>query len=212
MKVFPKPIQDFPEQNNPTLSWRRPLIVGIGGTMRPGSSTERALHLALESAAGEGADVVAITGSALDMPMYAPHQLERSENARSFVDLVGRSDGLIIASPGYHGTVSGLIKNALDYIEDLSAGPRPYLQDRAVGSIACAAGWQATGMTLTTLRSVVHALRGWPTPMGAAINTRNPNSGIDDAARDQLRLVGQQVAGFAKVLLRTDSVDGAAVA
>ncbi len=37
--------------------------------------------------------------------------------------------------------------------------------------IACAGGWQATGSTLNTLRSIVHALRGWPTPMAATINS-----------------------------------------
>ncbi len=42
---------------------------------------------------------------------------------------------------------------------------------RSVGLIATAYGWQATGSTLATLRSIVHALRGWPTPLGAAINS-----------------------------------------
>ena len=113
-----------------------------------------------------------------------------------------RCQGVVIASPGYHGSISGLIKNALDYIEDLRTEPAPYLDGRAVGCIACAAGWQATGPTLAALRSVVHALRGWPTPMGVVVNTAEPvfeESGrcLDPIMDAQLALVGRQVIEFA---------------
>jgi len=111
---------------------------------------------------------------------------------------VARCQGLVIASPGYHGIVSGLVKNALDYVEDLRDSPQPYLENRAVGCIACAAGWQATGSTLVSLRSVVHALRGWPTPLGGAVNTAQPDSGLDAGARTQLQTIGRQVVRFAR--------------
>ena len=45
---------------------------------------------------------------------------------------------VVIASPGYHGTVSGLVKNSLDYLEVLREDDRPYLDGRAVGVIAVA--------------------------------------------------------------------------
>src|SRR3546814_2003634 len=51
---------------------------------------------------------------------------------------------------------------------------RVYFEGRAVGLIAVAAGWQATGTTLATLRSITHALRGWPTPMAVAVNSMMP--------------------------------------
>jgi FMN reductase len=41
------------------------------------------------------------------------------------VEAVRGADGIIIAAPGYHGTVSGLVKNALDYLEDLAATRGP---------------------------------------------------------------------------------------
>src|ERR1700753_2904251 len=81
------------------------------------------------------------------------------------------ADGIVLVSPGYHGSISGLVKNALDYAEDLRDAPRPYFSGRAVGSIAVASGYQAAVTTLGALRTVVHALRGWPTPMGGAINS-----------------------------------------
>jgi FMN reductase len=108
---------------------------------------------------------------------------------------------VIISSPGYHGTISGILKNAIDYVQVLAEDSRPYLDGRAFGSIAVAYGWQAAGTTLTTLRSIGHALRAWPTPYGAAINALEaglrPECAIDVNVRNALRLVGQQVGDWA---------------
>ncbi len=182
----------------------RPFILGLGGTPRAGSSTERALQVALDAAAAAGAETVLLGGEALMLPIYDPAVIDLPTPAARLVALVRRCDGLIVASPGYHGSMSGLIKNALDYVEALRGEPAPYLEGRAVGCIVCAHGWQATGTTLIALRSVVHALRGWPTPFGAAINSAQPlfdaEGGCTDAAvRAQLALVGRQVVEFAQM-------------
>ncbi|WP_459249991.1 NADPH-dependent FMN reductase [Streptomyces youssoufiensis] len=44
------------------------------------------------------------------------------------------------SAPTYHGTVSGVLKNALDYVNDLIGEPRPFLDGRSVGCVAVAAG------------------------------------------------------------------------
>jgi FMN reductase len=115
---------------------------------------------------------------------------------------VRHADALIIATPGYHGGVSGLVKNALDTLEELRGDARPYLDGRAVGCIVTAYGWQAAGSVLLSLRSIVHALRGWPTPFGAGINTLETRFDAADTCSDtkvvdQLATVGQQAAQFA---------------
>lgn len=176
---------------------QRPLVVGIGGTGRPGSTTERALELALRAAENDGAKVHLLGGTFLSaLPLFLPQHLHRDANARELLGLVARADGVIVASPSYHGGVSALVKNALDYLEDLRDDRRPYLDGRAVGCVVTSAGWQAGGATLAALRSIVHALRGWPTPLGVALNvTERP---LDrDRSVAQLRLVGQQVVRFA---------------
>lgn len=181
-----------------------PLIVGLGGTATPGSSTERLLRHALERCAALGARTLIFDGTALDLPMYAPGESARDVKTLALIDGLRRADGVVIASPGYHGTVSGLIKNALDYVQDMAEDESVYFEGRAVGLIAAAAGWQATGTTLTTLRSITHALRGWPTPMAVAVNSMQPVFGPDGAIADsgviaQLDVLASQVVGFARM-------------
>jgi FMN reductase len=179
------------------VTWQRPLVVGIGGTGRPGATTERALDLALRAAERNGARVRLLGGAFLSaLPLYLPQQVHRDPRALELVDLVSKADGVIVASPSYHGSVSALVKNALDYLEDLRQDCRPYLDGRAVGCIVTSAGAQAGGATLSALRSIVHALRGWPTPLGVTLNsTERPLE--KDRQLAQLRLVGSQVVRFA---------------
>lgn len=192
-----------------------PLILGVGGTTRPGSTTERALAVALRAAAAEGAETVLIAGQDLMLPMYTPNADERTEPGRRLVDLYRRCSGLIVASPAYHGSMSGLIKNALDYAEDLRQDDRTYFDGIAVGCIACAGGWQAAVQTMTALRAVAHALRGWPTPLGAALNSSIPlfspeGECVDLSSKFQLETVGRQVVQFAR-MRKPGAVEAAAV-
>jgi FMN reductase len=180
----------------------RPYILGLGGTTRSGSSTQRALSTALEAARQKGADTLLLCGSDLDLPAYTPGAGMLVQGAHRILAEIRRADGIILGTPGYHGGISGLVKNALDYIEELKADPRPYLEGRAVGCIVTAAGSQGAVATLMALRSVVHALRGWPTPLGAAIVTANP---VFDAAGNclsprietQLKVIAHLVFDFA---------------
>ena len=181
----------------------RPHIIGIGGTTRAGSSTEKALRFALKTAEDGGATTAAFYGPELaTLPMYAPENPDRTEGALRLAEELRRADGIIVASPGYHGSVSGLVKNALDYVEDLRDDERSYFDGLAVGVIATGAGWQAIVATLQQLRTIAHALRGWPTPLGAAINSTQKVFGedgdvVDERSRFQLETVAKEVLQFA---------------
>ncbi len=189
----------------------QPLVVGIGGTIGGISSTERALKIALEAAGREGFRTRMFGGAEMGrLPLYDPKAATRTTEEQDFVETVRGASALIIASPGYHGSISGVVKNALDLLEETARdATRPYLADMPVGLIATAYGWQATGSTIAALRSIVHALRGWPTPFAAAINTQltkfdDDGGANDQAVLDQLRMVGTQVARFAPLQLKTN--------
>jgi FMN reductase len=180
-----------------------PLIVGLGGTLRSGSTSETALIKALAAAEAAGATTQLFGGAFLaDLPIFDPRVPSPDAGRDRFLETVRRADGLVIASPGYHGSISGLVKNALDCLEDLRDCERPYLDGRAVGCIVSASGGQAAGSTLAALRSIVHALRGWPTPFGATLNAGGlfDETGAFADPRDawQVETVAQQVVAFAR--------------
>jgi FMN reductase len=181
----------------------QPFIVGIGGTARPGSTTERAVLAALAAAEQLGARTQMFGGDFLaKLPLYTPEEQTRTPEELSLITAVRAADGLIIGSPAYHGGISGVVKNAIDLIEETSRDERVYLDGRAVGLIVSAYGWQATGTTLTSMRSIVHALRGWPTPLGATINSTggvfDPDGNIKEPSlANTLAIIGRQVVQFA---------------
>ena len=181
-----------------------PLIVGIGGTVRSPSSSERVLTAALAAAEAAGARTRLIGGEVLSrLPIYNPNDAEHPPERSALVEAVREADGVIVATPGYHGSLSGLIKNALDSLEPLREDIRPYLDGRAVGCIVVADGWQACGSALAALRAIVHALRGWPTPLGATINSALKPFDDDGALKDprdawQVEMVARQVVDFAR--------------
>ena len=187
----------------------QPLVVGIGGTIGGVSSTERALRIALDAVGREGFRTRMFGGADMArLPLYDPRATTRTPEENEFVETMRQASAVIIASPGYHGSISGVVKNALDLLEETARDPhRPYLADMPVGLIATAYGWQATGSTIAALRSIVHALRGWPTPFAAAVNTQltkfDEDGGASDAAViEQLSLVGKQVARFVPVAIQ----------
>lgn len=186
----------------------RPFIVGLGGTPAASSSTEQALRLALAAAVSLGARTSLHGGDALSaLPLYLTPTASMSAEGRALIGDLRAADGVIIASPGYHGSVSGVVKNALDYLEETAKDPRVYLDGLPVGLIVTAYGWQATGSTLAALRSIVHALRAWPTPLGVAINSMGgpfkDGRCSDPAITAQIELVGRQVYEFAQLRIAT---------
>jgi FMN reductase len=180
-----------------------PLIIGIGGTARPDSTSERAVAQALRVAESRGARTTLFNGEFVSqLPLYQPGQTMRNPNEKAFIAAIRRCHGVIVGTPSYHGSLSGPIKNILDLIEDTARDESPYLDGRAFGCVVTAHGWQACGTTLMSLRMIAHALRAWPTPFGATLNASTPlfeSSGacIDDKTSNQLSIVASQVVEFA---------------
>ncbi|WP_280435436.1 NADPH-dependent FMN reductase [Nocardia carnea] len=182
---------------------RQPLVVGLGGTLRADSSTERALRHCLYAVERRGGRTALFSGEQINLPMYNPQDPVRTPEAVALVEALRAADAVIVGSPGYHGAISGLVKNALDYVEDMRTDPTVYLDNKPWGCITCAYGWQAAVGTLGQLRGIGHALRAWPTPIGVAINSADKiwdDAGvlIDTGVQGQLELLAVQVLTSAK--------------
>lgn len=172
-----------------------PFILGISGSMRFGTANEQALRIALDRIDELGGRTQLIPGSRLILPNF-DDEVEPEAQARWLLEAVEQADGIILSSPSYHGGVTGLLKNGLDYLELLADRPRPYLHGLPVGCIATGDGWQGPNSTLLALRQMVHALHGWPTPLGVAQNITD--GGLGDA-RPQLRTMAEQIWEFAQM-------------
>jgi FMN reductase len=180
----------------------RPIfVVGLGGSLRRPSDSETALRVALHGAEDAGAETEIITADGLDLPLYPAPGMAEHPKVVELLRAVRRADGLILASPAYHGTMSGALKNALDYLQFLANDDPPYLDGRAVGIVSTGTGTQAAVQTVNALRDVVHALRAWPTPIGVAIHgargTLTDDGKIDEKNSTMLRAMGAQVVEFA---------------
>lgn len=180
-----------------------PLVVGVGGTLRANSSTERALRHCLTSVERQGGRTKLYCGDDIDLPMYNPHDPARTAKAVELIEALREADAVVVGSPGYHGGISGLVKNALDYIEDMRSDSRVYLDNKPWGCVSCAYGWQAAVGTLDQLRAIGHALRAWPTPLGVAINSAEQiwdeaGTLIDATVQAQLDLLASQVLTFTR--------------
>jgi FMN reductase len=150
----------------------QPFIVGIGGTTRSGSSSERLTIAVLQETERLGARTLMFGGAKLAaLPHFAPESPERTAEQLELITAVRAADGLVIGTPGYHAGISGLVKNAIDLLEDTRQDKRVYFDHLPVGVVVSAAGWQAIGHTLGAMRAVIAAMRGWATPIGVTANT-----------------------------------------
>lgn len=169
----------------------QPHIVALGGTLRTESTTGRLLAAALAVAEARGARTTLLTGDAIAFPHYDPEACQGNPAIGRYLEALRTADAVIVGSPGYHGTLSGLVKTALDYVEELRTDDRVYFDGLPVGLIATAAGWQAAVSTLQALRTITHSLRGWPTPLGLAINTAEPGDAVARSSAPMAAMVGQ---------------------
>jgi len=178
-----------------------PRIVGVGGSLRTGSTTLAALRVALEGASRAGGDVELLDVRTLDLPPYdgSAHQ---SAGLARFEEVTAAADGMIWASPLYHGTISGAFKNALDWLQLLASHEPPFLTGTPVGLIATAAGVQGL-QAINTMEYVVRALRGWTVPFVVPV-ARSYQAFTDDGAPldsgldTQLAKLGQEVVAAAR--------------
>ncbi|HZC18493.1 MAG TPA: NADPH-dependent FMN reductase [Rubrobacteraceae bacterium] len=153
------------------LTDRKLHVVGIGGTLREGSTGLRALEEALRAAEEAGATTELLDLHELALPMYEPGKPleEYGENVKRLVEAMRCSDAMLWSTAAYHGTLAGVTKNALDFAQFLARDERPYLQDRTVGLIATAGGDMAAVNAVSAMVNVVHALRGIAAPLSVPV-------------------------------------------
>jgi len=188
---------------------RQPIrVAGLGGSLAAGSASLAALRVALDGAASAGAATTLLDLRRLNLPFYLPGTTDVPPAARELAEAVHAAQGLLWASPMYHGTVSGAFKNAVDWLQLLADRDPPFLTDKVVGLISTAGGVQGL-QAVNTMEFVVRALRGWAVPLVLPIPYASQafdEAGAPRDARvgDQLRALGAEVVRAARQM----SADG----
>ena len=96
----------------------QPKIVAFSGSLRAGSFNKKLVALAAEAARAAGAEVTVVDLRDLALPLF-DEDLEAAsglpDGAKKFKALLRASDGFLIASPEYNSSVTGALKNAIDW-------------------------------------------------------------------------------------------------
>lgn len=142
-----------------------PHLVGLGGTLRESSRSRAAVIAALRHANSQGVATTLLDPAALTLPMYHPdyapgdYPTEAQPAIAAVLAACRSATAMIWSSPTYHGTVSGVFKNTLDFIELLADERPPYLSGRRIGLISI-----NDSKTFSAMSNSVHELRGWLAP------------------------------------------------
>ena len=186
-------------------------IVGLGGTLNERSTSLLTLTTALNAVEKAGAKTELLDLRSLELPMYVPGKpLEAyGESVGKLVAILKGADGLLISTAAYHGTLAGVTKNALDFLEFLR--PDGYLDGAPVGLIATSGGDMDAANAANALVHAVHALRGTVVPPVVTLprtwqGIQPEENRIDSKWQRRLERLGRSVLELARSRSRADEL------
>lgn len=135
-------------------------VLGVGSSMRQGSYSTAALNMILDMAKGNEAETKLLDLRQTNLPMLYTAKDDTHEIGQ-VTELVEWADAYILATPDYHGSMSGSLKNFLDYFWSEFAG-------KTFGYIVAS---HEKGLTvMDQMRTAVRQCYGWSIPYGISIN------------------------------------------
>lgn len=167
-------------------------VLGVAASMRETSYSKIALKVALDSAQKRGAQVRMLELVKADLPMYSP---SASSPALDKVAAdVAWADAFVLASPDYHGSMSGALKNFLDFFYEEFAG-------KVFGYIVAS---HEKGLTvMDQMRTAVRQCYGWSLPYGVSVNSQQDFSGSkvsNERIEQRLKMMGRDLAVYGKLI------------
>ena len=136
-------------------------LLGVCGSMRANSYSSRLASIALAAAREHGAETRLLELNAIELPTYNPdNELMDHIGLRAATEAVNWADAFVLASPDYHGSMSGAMKNFLDFYWSEFAG-------KLFGYL-CAS--HEKGLTvMEQMRTSVRQCYGWSLPYGVSV-------------------------------------------
>jgi NAD(P)H-dependent FMN reductase len=167
-------------------------VLGVAASMRQSSYSMMAVKMVLEEAEKRGAHTRLLALRDSGLPMYAPNA--SSPELDRVTKEVEWADAFILASPDYHGSMSGVLKNFLDYFYEEFAG-------KLFGYVVAS---HEKGLTvMDQMRTAVRQCYGWSMPYGVSVN------GVQDF--NQGRLTNERTEQRIKMMARDLVVYGSLI-
>ncbi len=133
----------------------KPRILALAGSTRRDSYNKKMVRLAAQGADAAGAETTVIDLRDYHLPLF-DEDLEREqgapEAAQELKALMAAHDGMLIASPEYNSSISGVLKNAIDWASRPAPGEPPLLAFRGKSAVIMSASPGGLG----GLRGLVH--------------------------------------------------------
>ncbi len=131
-------------------------IAGICGSLRGSDSYTRKLLVCVMAdldAGGAQTDLVDL--ATMDLPLcQSPQDQEDNPYTVDLRTRIGKADGIVLATPEYHNSFSGVLKNALDLLQ------YEQMRHKMFGLIGIAGGDMGAVNALSHLRTVVRGVGG----------------------------------------------------
>lgn len=164
-------------------------LLGVCGSMRANSYSSRLAAIALAAAREHGAETRLLELNAIDLPTYNPDKESMDHiGLRAATEAVNWANAFLLASPDYHGSMSGAMKNFLDFYWAEFAG-------KLFGYV-CAS--HEKGLTvMEQMRTSVRQCYGWSLPYGVSVYGENDF----DSSGQLLSPVARRVQMFARDLV-----------
>lgn len=190
----------------------KPKILAFAGSTRTDSFNKKLVKIAATGAIEGGADVTVIDLRDFAMPLY-DGDLEQQQglpsNAKKLKDLMLSHQGLLISAPEYNSSISGVLKNTIDWVSRPSAGEESLacFKGKVAGIMSASPGGLGGLRGLVHVRAILENISVLVIPdqiaVGKAHEVFNADGTLKDKKQeDQVKRIGSSVA---KLLLKISS-------
>lgn len=171
------------------------VVVGVSGSLRDESYTRIGVSKALHGAERNGAETSHIDLRDMDIPLFN-QDAEPTPGVRRMSTAFREADAIILGTPMYHGSYSGVLKNAIDHF-----GFEEF-ENKTVGLLVVSGGGFPLP-ALEHLRSVCRSLNAWVLPWEAAIPRGREvieDGEITEAKlADRVQTLGERAVEYARI-------------
>ena len=137
-------------------------VLGLSGEYRSTSKSGMLVNEALKVAESKGAEIIFWDLNDKPLPFVGEDGCWSHPTVQEFQSLLLECDAFLVASPEYHGTMSGVMKNTFDWMYDKHVGGKVFGLMSTLGGVT-------NSNTLNHMRITLRWLHAWPVPEQLAI-------------------------------------------